>query len=65
MSLRNVIAALESNLDHLSLSFSLLVTDQCIDWPGSSVYMIASTVSSKMLQAMAREEGFQFEVSDY
>ncbi|RMX38377.1 hypothetical protein pdam_00005487 [Pocillopora damicornis] len=30
-------------------------------YPGSSVYMIASTVSSKMLQAMAREEGFLFE----
>ncbi|XP_073253701.1 phosphopentomutase-like [Porites lutea] len=30
-------------------------------YPGSSVYMIASTVSSKMLQAMAREEGFVFE----
>lgn len=30
---------------------------------GSSVYMIASTVSSKMLQAMAKEEGFMFEVS--
>ena len=33
------------------------------DGTGSSVYMIASTVSSKMLQAMAREEGFLFEVS--
>ncbi|XP_078369172.1 phosphopentomutase-like [Oculina patagonica] len=30
-------------------------------YPGSSVYMIASTVSSKMLQAIAKEEGFLFE----
>lgn len=29
-------------------------------YPGSSVYMIASTVSTKMLQSMAREEGFMF-----
>lgn len=29
---------------------------------GSSVYMIASTVSTKMLQSMAREEGFVFKV---
>ncbi|XP_015765502.1 PREDICTED: phosphoglucomutase-2-like [Acropora digitifera] len=29
-------------------------------YPGSSVYMIASTVSTKMLQSMAREEGFVF-----
>lgn len=27
------------------------------------MYMIASTVSSKMLQAIAKEEGFLFEVS--
>ena len=30
-------------------------------YPGSSVYMIASTVSTKMLEAMATEEGFVFE----
>ena len=30
---------------------------------GSDVYMLSSTVSSKILQTMAGMEGFQFEVS--
>lgn len=30
---------------------------------GSKVYMMATTVSSKFIRAMARHEGFQFVVS--
>lgn len=31
---------------------------------GSNVYMLASTVSSKFIRAMAEVEGFQFMVSE-
>ena len=32
---------------------------------GDNTYMVASTVSSKILQAIGKKEGFHFEVSIY
>lgn len=50
-------------VNHVTFVKILIRKVHFISCAASDVYMIASTVSSKILQTMASMDGFQFEVS--